>query len=134
MTNRRIRGVIDTLATSVVLVLGRFTPERKAVLQAVANALRGKGSSPSYLTSNDPAVAKGRQKLRWSKGLRARLGMGDAKTDDEIVDDATHDGGVADLDKEESTLLLYVPELGRWCARLRSGMAPRVRAGCCGKR
>jgi len=38
--------------------------------------------------------------------------MGDEKTDDEIVEDTSHDGVVADLDKEESTLLLYIPELG----------------------
>jgi uncharacterized protein YjbI with pentapeptide repeats len=40
LDNRRIREVIDTIATKVVLVLGRFTPGRKAVLDVVADELR----------------------------------------------------------------------------------------------
>ena len=51
------------------------------------------------------AATEGRQKLRWSRrGGGHRLGTGDA-----IVDDTTRHGVVADLDKEESTLLSYIP-------------------------
>lgn len=55
MTNQRIRGVIDTLATSVVLVLGRFTPSRKAVLRSVADALRARGFVPVLFDFERPA-------------------------------------------------------------------------------
>ena len=38
--NERIRKVIDTITSKAVLILGRFTPERKAVLDALREALR----------------------------------------------------------------------------------------------
>src|SRR5258706_170712 len=38
-----IRAVIDTRTSKVVLILGRFTPERKAVLDALREALRELG-------------------------------------------------------------------------------------------
>jgi hypothetical protein len=38
--SRRLREVIDTLTSKVVLILGRFTPERKSVLDALRTALR----------------------------------------------------------------------------------------------
>ncbi len=38
--NEKIRQIIDTLTSKVVLILGRFTPERKAVLDALREALR----------------------------------------------------------------------------------------------
>ena len=41
MSNARIRDVIDTITSKVVLILGRFTDERKAVLDALRSALRG---------------------------------------------------------------------------------------------
>jgi pentapeptide repeat protein len=34
-TNRKIRRVVDTITSKVVLILGRFTDERKAVLDAL---------------------------------------------------------------------------------------------------
>ena len=37
-----IRDVIDTIARKAVLILGRFTPERKAVLDAIRDELRNK--------------------------------------------------------------------------------------------
>lgn len=40
LNNKRIRDVIDTVSNKVVLILGRFTPERKAVLDALRNILR----------------------------------------------------------------------------------------------
>jgi Pentapeptide repeats (8 copies) len=33
--NQKIRDVIDTITSKAVLILGRFTPERKAVLDAI---------------------------------------------------------------------------------------------------
>lgn len=46
IANANIRDVIDTVTTKVVLVLGRFTPERKTVLDAVHDALRSRDLIP----------------------------------------------------------------------------------------
>jgi uncharacterized protein YjbI with pentapeptide repeats len=40
INNSEIRDIIDTVTSKVVLILGRFTPERKPVLDAVRNELR----------------------------------------------------------------------------------------------
>jgi uncharacterized protein YjbI with pentapeptide repeats len=40
LNNEKIRRVIDTITSKVVLILGRFTPDRKPVLDAIRNALR----------------------------------------------------------------------------------------------
>jgi hypothetical protein len=44
--NEKIREVIDTITSKAVLILGRFTPERKAVLDAIRDALRQHGYLP----------------------------------------------------------------------------------------
>ncbi len=43
LNNKKIRGVIDTITSKVVLILGRFTPERKAVLDRLRDELRQPG-------------------------------------------------------------------------------------------
>jgi len=40
LNNERIRQVIDTITSKVVLILGRFASERKAVLEALRESLR----------------------------------------------------------------------------------------------
>ena len=40
LNNERIRHVIDTITSKVVLILGRFTEERKAVLDAIREEFR----------------------------------------------------------------------------------------------
>lgn len=40
LNRQKLRQVIDTITSKAVLILGRFTPERKAVLDAMANELR----------------------------------------------------------------------------------------------
>ena len=40
LNNKKIRDVIDTIGKKAVLILGRFTPERKAVLDAIRDSLR----------------------------------------------------------------------------------------------
>ena len=40
LNNKKIRDVINTVAKKAVLILGRFTKKRKAVLDEVANCLR----------------------------------------------------------------------------------------------
>ena len=46
LNNAEIRDVIDTIARKAVLILGRFTPERKAVLDALRETLRTQGYVP----------------------------------------------------------------------------------------
>lgn len=40
LNNKKIRHVIDTITSKAVLILGRFTPERKAVLDAIREEIR----------------------------------------------------------------------------------------------
>ena len=44
--NQKIRNVIDTITSKAVLILGRFTSERKQLLDALKDALRGRGFIP----------------------------------------------------------------------------------------
>ena len=46
LNNDRIRSVIDTITSKVVLILGRFTPERKAVLDSIREELRKRDYLP----------------------------------------------------------------------------------------
>lgn len=46
LNNPKVRRVIDTITTKVVLILGRFTPERKAVLDAIREELRKRNYVP----------------------------------------------------------------------------------------
>jgi len=46
LKNAEIREVIETITSKVVLILGRFTPGRKAVLDALRNELRKRNYSP----------------------------------------------------------------------------------------
>ncbi len=43
LRNKKIRDIIDTLTSKAVLILGRFTPERKQVLDELRRALRTQG-------------------------------------------------------------------------------------------
>jgi hypothetical protein len=46
LNNQKIREVIDTITSKVVLILGRFTDERKAVLDALRDELRKRNYLP----------------------------------------------------------------------------------------
>ncbi|MCH7726445.1 MAG: pentapeptide repeat-containing protein [Planctomycetes bacterium] len=54
LTNEKIRSVIDTITTKVVLILGRFTPERKAVLDAIREELRTRDYCPVMFDFDRP--------------------------------------------------------------------------------
>jgi len=54
LNNPKIRDVIDTVAKKAVLILGRFTPERKAVLDALREALREQGYLPILFDFDKP--------------------------------------------------------------------------------
>jgi uncharacterized protein YjbI with pentapeptide repeats len=55
LNNPKIREVIDTVAKKAVLILGRFTPERKAVLDALREALRTHGYVPILFDFGKPS-------------------------------------------------------------------------------
>jgi uncharacterized protein YjbI with pentapeptide repeats len=54
LNNPRIREVIDTITSKVVLILGRFTPERKVVLDAIREKLRIRNYSPVVFDFEKP--------------------------------------------------------------------------------
>lgn len=53
--NGKIRNVIDTITSKVVLILGRFTDERKMVLDAIHKELRRIGYTPVLFDFDKPA-------------------------------------------------------------------------------
>lgn len=55
LNNAEIRDVIDTIAKKAVLILGRFTPERKAILDALREALRARGYVPILFDFDRPS-------------------------------------------------------------------------------
>jgi hypothetical protein len=55
LNNAKIRGIVDTITTKVVLILGRFTPERKAILDAIRNELRKRDLLPVLFDFEKPA-------------------------------------------------------------------------------
>jgi uncharacterized protein YjbI with pentapeptide repeats len=54
LDSKKIRDVIDTIAKKAVLLLGRFTPERKAVLESIRDILRQKGYLPILFDFDKP--------------------------------------------------------------------------------
>jgi len=46
LNNQKVRDVLDTITSKVVLILGRFTGERKAVLEALREELRKRNYLP----------------------------------------------------------------------------------------
>jgi hypothetical protein len=55
LNNARVRQVIDTITSKVVLILGRFTPERKAVLDKIREKLRKRDYLPVLFDFEKPA-------------------------------------------------------------------------------
>jgi hypothetical protein len=53
--NEKIREVIDTITAKAVLILGRFSPERKAVLDAIREELRRRNLLPIMFDFTPPA-------------------------------------------------------------------------------
>ncbi len=54
MDNEKIRDVIDTITSKAVLILGRFTPECKAVLDALRDELRQRNRTPIVFDFSGP--------------------------------------------------------------------------------
>ena len=55
LNNRKVRDVIDTITSKAVLILGRFTEERKAVLDAHRDKLRNRDYLPILFDFDKPA-------------------------------------------------------------------------------
>jgi hypothetical protein len=55
LKSEKLRAVLDTLTSKVVLILGRFTVERKAVLDAIRENLRSHGYLPVLFDFEKPA-------------------------------------------------------------------------------
>ena len=56
LNNQKIRDVIDTITSKAVLILGRFTDERKAVLDALREELRKRNYLPILFDFAVPAT------------------------------------------------------------------------------
>lgn len=54
LNNERVRDVIDTITSKVVLILGRFTDERKKILDALREELRKRDYSPILFDFDKP--------------------------------------------------------------------------------
>jgi hypothetical protein len=67
--NENIRGVIDTIARKAVLILGRFTPERKAVLDALRIELRNRNYLPIIFDFDKPATKDFTETIRILAGM-----------------------------------------------------------------
>jgi hypothetical protein len=56
LDNKKVRDAIDTITSKAVLILGRFTPERKAVLELLRSELRRRGQLPILFDFDKPAA------------------------------------------------------------------------------
>ncbi len=54
LNNQKIRQIINTITSKVALILGRFTPERKQVLDAIRDALRNHDLLPVVFDFEKP--------------------------------------------------------------------------------
>lgn len=54
VNNSKIRDVIDTITSKVVLILGRFTKERKVILDSIKNELQLRGYLPVLFDFEGP--------------------------------------------------------------------------------
>ena len=67
--NEKIRGVIDTIAKKTVLILGRFTPERKAILDTLRIELRNRGYLPILFDFDKPTTKDFTETIRILAGM-----------------------------------------------------------------
>jgi hypothetical protein len=58
LNNQKVRDVIDTITSKAVLILGRFTDERKAVLNALREELRKRDYLPILFDFDVPATRR----------------------------------------------------------------------------
>jgi uncharacterized protein YjbI with pentapeptide repeats len=56
LNNQKIREVIDTVTSKVILILGRFTPERKIILDTLRKELGGQNYTPVIFDFEKPTT------------------------------------------------------------------------------
>src|SRR5262249_49306551 len=54
INNKKLRNIIDTISSKVVLILGRFSPARKVVLDAIRDELRLRNYVPVMFDFDKP--------------------------------------------------------------------------------
>lgn len=54
LNNKKIRDIIDTITSKVVLILGRFAPKRKDILEGIRNELRKQNYLPVLFDFDQP--------------------------------------------------------------------------------
>lgn len=69
LNNKNVRNVIDTLTSKAVLILGRFTLERKIVLDAMANELRKNNLLPIIFDFDRPTDRDFTETIKTLAGL-----------------------------------------------------------------
>ena len=69
LNNEKIRYVIDTVGEKGVLILGRFTEDRKAVLDAIRNRLRELGFIPMMFDFERPSQRDFTETIRTLAGM-----------------------------------------------------------------
>jgi uncharacterized protein YjbI with pentapeptide repeats len=69
LNNAKIRDVIDTIGDKGVLILGRFTEERKAVLEAIRDSLREFGFVPMMFDFERPTQRDFSETIKTLAGL-----------------------------------------------------------------
>jgi uncharacterized protein YjbI with pentapeptide repeats len=69
LNNPKIRGTLDTVCKKGVLILGRFTAERKAVLDALRSGLRERGFLPMIFDFDKPQEKDLTETVRTLAGL-----------------------------------------------------------------
>ena len=69
LNNKKIRNVIDTIGEKGVLILGRFTEERKAVLDAIRDKLRNLGFVPMMFDFEKPTQRDFTETIKTLAGL-----------------------------------------------------------------
>ena len=74
--NEKLRGVIDTITSKAVLILGRFTPERKTVLDALRKELRRHDYLP-ILFDFEPSFSRNRTETVSTLAHMARFVIAD---------------------------------------------------------
>jgi uncharacterized protein YjbI with pentapeptide repeats len=83
LNNERIRHVIDTITTKAVLILGRFSEERKPILDALREVLRGQDLLPIVFDFSVPASRNVTETVKILAGL-ARFVIADVTDATEV--------------------------------------------------
>jgi len=89
LNNEEIRGVIDTITSKVVLILGRFTPERKVLLDALREELRRRDYMPVMFDFSKPESRGYTETIITLAGM-ARFIIADLKDAAEVKSELTN--------------------------------------------